>query len=470
FVQDDWKVTPSLTVNLGLRYELSTLPAESSNLWGNFNPERQKVAVAGDKVVTGGVPDPFILQSYQNYLIPASQTDLPQRTLGYGDHNNFGPRIGVAWRPFRDNKTVVRGGYGIYYLLEDGNIAFNNTGSIPYGGTVSIVNTTPRPSFTVDDPFSTGVAALPAPGASFRDPRMRSPYLQQFSLGVQRELPWSIVAEANFQDQNSKKLESSWNLNQPAAGAGALNPRRPFPTFGASIGGTFHEGYSRYNAMELVLRKQSAHYTFQWSHTWAKAMGRTAVVDPFNRDRFYGPGDFVPHLDKVHYVLDIPFGSGRRWLNHKGVVNQVLGGWTLSGFAILHQSGVMLTPTWNGDVANVGVGEVRPNRVGSGVVSNPTANNWIDPSAFMAPTPLTFGNSGTGIVQGPRARYFDASILKNFAIKEGVRLQFRTEFFNAFNHPNLANPNLAVNGLNFGKILTKNQDPRVIQFALRLEF
>jgi len=470
FIQDDWKILPSLTVNVGLRYELSTLPSEASNLWGSFNPERQKVVVAGDKIVARGVPDPFILQSYQNYLIPASQTDLPQRTLVFGDHNNFAPRIGIAWRPFPDNKTVVRGGYGIYYLLQDGNIAFNNTGSIPYGGVVSIVNTKPRASFSIDDPFSAGVAALPAPGAFFRDPRMRTSYLQQFSFGVQRELPWRMVAEANFQDQNSKKLESSWNMNQPPAGAGALNPRRPFQTFGPSIGGTFREGYSRYNALELIVRKQSRHYTFQWSHTWAKTMGRGTVVDPFNRDIFYGPGDYVPHLDKVHFVLDLPFGSGRKWLSHKGVVNQVLGGWTLSGFAILHQSGGLLTPVWNGDVANVGVGSVRPNRVGSGVVSNPTPNLWIDPSAFVAPTPFTFGNAGTGIIQGPSARFFDASILKNFAIKEGVRLQFRTELFNLLNHPNLNNPNLAVNGLAFGKILLKNQDPRVIQFALRLEF
>src|SRR4029450_9344593 len=175
----------------------------------------------------------------------------------------------------------------------------------------------------------------------------------------------------------SKKLESSWNLNQPAAGPGALNPRRPFQTFGPSIGSTFHEGYSRQNARDGVVRKQSAHYTFQWSHTWSKNMGRIAVVDPFNRDIFYGPLDYVPHLDKLHFVLDLPFGSGRKWLNHKGVVNQVLGGWTLSGFAILHQSGGLLTPTWNGDVANVGVGAVRPNRIASGKVSEPNPHQRL---------------------------------------------------------------------------------------------
>lgn len=470
FVQDDWKVTPSLTVNVGLRYELSTLPAEASNLWGNFDTSREKVLVAGDRIVTSAVPDPFILQSYEKYLLPASQTDLPRRTLVYGDHNNFGPRIGFAWRPFNDNKTVIRGGYGIFYLLEDGNIAFNNTGSIPYGGAVSVTNTTPQASFSIDDPFSTGVASLPAPGASYRDPRMRTPYLQQFSLGIQRELPWRLVGELNFQDQNSKKLESSWNLNQPAPGPGALDPRRPFRTFGTSIGSTFHEGYSRYDALEMVLRKRSTHYTFQWSHTWAKNLGRIGVTDPFNRDLFYGPTDYVPHLDKFHFVIDLPLGNGRKWALPNAIANQILGGWTISGFAILYQAGSMLTPSWNGDVANVGVSPVRPNRVGSGKVSNRSADQWFDPSAFVAPTPLTFGNAGTGIIHGPPSRFFDAGIYKNFALWENARLQFRTEMFNSFNHPNLANPQLAANGLNFGKILTKNQDPRVIQFALRLEY
>ena len=470
FVQDDWKVTPSLTLNVGLRYELSTLPAEESNLWGNFSPELQKVVVAGDKIITEAVPDPFILKSYEKYIIPASQTNLPKRTLGYGDHNNFAPRFGFAWRPFKDNKTVVRGGYGIFYLLEDGNIAFNNTGSIPYGGSVSVVNTTPMPTFTIDAPFATGVADLPPPGASYRDTHMRSPYLQQTTFGIQRALLWALVADINFQDQNSRKLETSWNLNQPPAGSGPLGPRRPFPTFGPSIGGTFHEGHSRYDALEMSIKKSSAHYTFQWSHTWAKNMVRTAVVDPYNRDLFVGPGDFAPHLDKAHFVIDLPFGKDMQWLNRRGIADAVLGGWTLSGFAILYQSGAPLTIAWAGDTANVGVSTVRPNRIGSGRVSNPSPNAWFDTSAFVAPTPLTFGNSGTGILYGPSAKSFDAAIHKYFPIHENVRLQFRTELFNAFNHPNLANPQTLANGLDFGRILTKSQDPRLIQFALRLMF
>ena len=470
FVQDDIKVTPYLTLNVGLRYELSTLPAEKNNLWGNFVPSQRKFAVAGDKIVESAVPDPFILQSYQQYLITAAQTNFPRRTLVFGDHNNLAPRFGFAWRPFHENKTVVRGGYGIFYLLEDGNIAFNNTGSIPYGGSVSVTNTLPRSGFTINDPFSTGVASLPPPGGSYRDPYMRTPYLQQLTFGVQRELPWRLFADINFQDQNSKKLESSWNLNQPPPGAGAVASRRPFAELGPSISGTFHDGHSRYDALEMLVRKSSAHYTFQWSHTWAKNLVRTGVTDPFNRDLFYGPSGYVPHVDKVHFIVDLPFGKGMRWLDHPGIVNQVLGGWTVSGFATLYQSGSPLTVTWSGDPANVGAGGARPDRVGRGTISNPSPAKWFDTSAFVAPAPFTFGNSGTGILFGPSSKAFDAAVNKNFPIREQIRVQFRTELFNAFNHPNWANPNTTLNGLAFGQILTKNQDPRVIQFAMRLEF
>lgn len=469
FVQDDWKVTPNLTLSVGLRYELDTLPSEKQNLWGNFSPERRKIVLAGDRIVTEAT-DPFILNAFRGFLITADQTNLPKRTLVFPDRNNFAPRFGFAWRPFGNNKTVVRGGYGIFYVLEDGNNAFNNTDTVPYGGGVSVLNTRPNPTFTADNPFSAGVAAPPPPSAYFRDPHMRTGYLQQTTFGIQRELPWRLVGEINFQDQNSKKLETSWNLNQPPPGPGSINSRLPFPEFGPSILGTLHEGYSRYDALEMLVRKSSKHYTFQWSHTWAKNLGRLAVADPFNRDIFKGPLDYVPHLDKLHFLIDLPVGRGRSWLNRGGVADAVLGGWTISGIAILHQSGSPLTIEWDGDPADVGAGGARPNRICSGRLRNPTPDKWFDTSCFVEPTPGTFGNSGTGILFGPPRRSFDFGLYKNFAIRENVKLQFRTEMFNAFNHPNLQNPFTVANSPLFGQILSKDLDPRVIQFALRLTF
>jgi hypothetical protein len=157
-------------------------------------------------------------------------------------------------------------------------------------------------------------------------------------------------------------------------------------------------------------------------------------------------------------------------MNQKGITDVLLGGWTLSAIAIPYTSGNPLTVTWSGDTANVGVFTVRPRRIASGSVGNRTAAQWFDQSAFAAPTQYTFGDSGTGILFGPSSFSADLALQKYFSLGEKVRLQFRSEYFNVFNHPNLADPGLGANGFNFGVIATKNQVQRVIQLAVRLSF
>ncbi len=466
FVQDDWKVSDSLTLNLGLRYELNTLPAEESNLWGNFDTNLRKIVLAGNRIVEEAVPDPVILNSYRSFLVTADQTDWPERTLVFGDHNNFAPRVGFAWRPFKDNKTVVRGGYGVFYLQEDGNVMFNQTGTIPYGGTVA-TDAVINPSLTMADPFG-AIGGFPKPSSSSRDPYMRTGYLQQYTLGIQRELPWSLVGEVNYQDQNSLKTETSWNLSQSPQGPGTIAERRQFQEY-ASITRNFHDGRSHYRAGEVSVKKSSANYTFQWSHTWAKNLVRSGPYI-YAMDLWNGPSGYVPHLDKAHALINLPFGKGQRWMDVGGVADAILGGWTLSGIAILHQSGGPFSIGYSGDVANVGISGVRADRVGSGKLDNPTAAKWFDTSAFVAPAAGTFGNAGTGILFGPPSRYFDAAVYKSFRIREEMKLQFRTEMFNAFNHPNLGGVRTGLNSSNFGEILTKSLAPRTIQMALRLDF
>jgi len=466
YVQDDWKVSPRLTLNVGLRYELNTLPSEVSDLWGGFDYDSQKIALAGDHIVQSAIPDPFVYNSYKDFLITADKTKLPVHTLVFGDHNNFSPRFGFAWRPFADNKTVVRGGYGSFYLLEDGNTMFNQTGTIPYGGSVS-TSAVVNPALTMLQPFGT-IGSAPLPSTSGRYPNLRTPYLQQMTLGVQRELPWKMLAEVNVQDQNSLKLESSYSISQAPIGAGTVNDRRLYKQY-SGVSMTFHDGHARYDSLEILVKKSSPSYTFQWSHTFAKNMIQSGPFI-YAKDLFDGPGGYVPNLDKAHFLINLPFGRGRRWMSQGGVVDQILGGWTLSGIAILYQSGSPFTIGYSGDPANVGIFSVRAKRIGNGNIDNPTMSKWFDTSAFAAPDAGTFGNAGTGILFGPASRFFDAAIYKSFRIREGTKLQFRTEMFNAFNHPNLGSPNTTLNGFAFGQILTKSQTPRVIQFALRVEF
>ncbi len=472
YLQDDWKVTPNLTLNLGIRYEYFLTPrSRDLKKWSNFVPSLRKIAVAGDQVIDRFI-NPVVKDPWLPFLIPATATDLPNDTLSYGDSNNLSPRIGLAWRPFSNNRTVFRAGFGIFYLPQDGNLAASNgNGGAPYLNAVSTTNTTPLPTFTMGDPFAGGVT-VPPPNPAFFDPNMNDSYSHQLVLGVQHELPGRIVAEANFHDQKSLFLETAWNINQPRVGTtGDLQARRPFPEFSSSINGLFHDGYARYDALELILRKRTAQTSFEFSHTWSKNIGRLEVINAYDRDLFPGPFDYVPHLTKFHFVADLPFGQGRQFLDQGGVVNFLAGGWTVSG---IYQrfSGSPLTPTYSGDPANVGVFSARPTLNGDPTIDNPTPARWFDPSVFSAPAAGTFGNAGTGIIFGPSSWTADFGIYKRFPVPlvEGSNLQFRTEMFNAFNHPNRQNPVMSFNSPDFGRIITKNLTPRVIQFALRFEF
>jgi hypothetical protein len=471
YVQDDWKVTPNLTFNLGLRYDYFITPRSKDLLkWANFYRPDRLIAVAGDRLITEYI-NPTVLDEWAPFTIPATQTSLPPETLAFADKNNFAPRIGVAWRPFCDNTTVVRAGYGIFYILQDGNISASlGNGGAPYLNSVSATNTFPA-SFKMGDPFAGG-AAVPPPNPTFFDPDMQDTYMQHTMVSVQRELPWRMVGEISFQDQNTKKYELTYNLNQPPACLdcqGDLQSRRPYPEYAGSINSLHHDGYARYTALEAVLRKQSAHYTFQGSYTWAKNIGRFGVIDIYNRDLFRGPFDYAPHLLKFHFLMDLPFGSGREYLDQGGVIDLLLGGWTTSG-SFQWAGGDPLTVTWSGDPANVGNFSSRPTRSGNPKVDNPTPERWFDTSVFSAPTPGTFGNSGTGILIGPSSWTADFALFKNFRTTESTKVQFRAEMFNVFNHPNWNNPQTLANGSNFGQILSKSLQPRVIQLALRFEF
>ena len=306
FIQDDWKVTPSLTVNLGLRYELHDQPTEEHDRFSSFDPSLGKIVVAGDGIDTN-FTQPLTLNAWAPLLISASDTNLPQHTLSYGHHKDFSPRVGIAWRPFRNsNKTVVRGGYGIFYLVEDGQWMGDIADySVPYGGIVTVTNAAADPNFNLRSPWTTPGISVPPPTALFRDPNQPESYSQQATFGIERELVWGMVAEINAQDQNSKHLESCCpNFNQPRLSDGPPLAR-PFPNLGTTIPHYTHMGYGRYDSLETVLRKRSAHYTFQWSHVWAKNIGINAglIADPYDPNMWKGPVDYVPNQDKLNFVV-----------------------------------------------------------------------------------------------------------------------------------------------------------------------
>jgi hypothetical protein len=481
YAQDDFKVTPRLTLNYGLRYEYGTPPVEKDNQFANFDPAAGTYVLAQD----GGLFD---------------------RALIHPDGNNFGPRAGFAWS--FSERWVMRGGYGMFYNHtnrqgREGLLGFNPPFLIDNTISVSGNNRTADGAiFRLRDGYPAGLLDLsslaPTVGRRAQDMNQRTPYIQQWNFGFERELLRDVLLDVAYVGNKGTKLAGFRNINQRAvvissngvATAGA----RPYPQFG-DIQYLESRVSSNYHALQVRLEKRYAHgLTFLASYTWGKALtgapdhlstsGAGAGVDvgtfrePQNPDNLAaerGLAEFdVKHRGVVSYIWEIPFGRGRRFgSNAGGVANAVLGGWNLAGIHTF-QSGLGLTAiqTGGGVLDLGGERRGRPNRVG-----NPegpqTIDEWFNKAAFSATDPtrgIVFGDSGVGVMRGPRLVNFDFTLSKEFRLDDRRYFQFRTELFNAFNHTNLGLPNLDIASAAFGQIRTTSTPARIIQFGLKFYF
>jgi hypothetical protein len=484
FVQDDYRVTPQLTLNLGVRYEFATPPRERENLLANFDPDTGTMAFAGDD-------------------------GLYERSLIHPDWNNIAPRIGFAYSPVQ--RWVVRGGYGIFYTHtvrqgREGMLGFN-------------------PPYLVDNLLQTGVtgAAAVASAAPFQlrngypaglldpttlaptvlrraqDPNQRTPSVHQYNLGIQYEVGADAVLDVAYVGNLGRQLPGFRNLNQRAViqlpdGSQAAGAR-PYPAFG-DIQWMENRVASNYNALQVSLEKRLSHgLTGQVSYTWGKALteapdhistsGGGAGIDTgtfrepqnsYDLGTEYGPAEFdIEHRFVASYVWELPFGRGRRFgSDWSRAMDFLAGGWQVTGIHVL-QSGLALTATLGGaSVLNLG-GErrARPNLVGDpGLPSSErTIQRWFDTNAFAAfnPAPQAFGTAGVGIMRGPGYANFDFSFAKNFRLGEDRSVQFRTEIFNTFNRANFGPPNIQQESSGFGQILTAS-NARILQFGLKFYF
>jgi len=469
FAQDDWKIAPNVTLNLGLRWDLFAPETEKHDLRTTFDPKADLVVVAGNKILPDYVNQAF-LTAYPGMFTTAAAMGLPLHSMIYEVKDNLSPRLGFAWRPWKDNKTVVRGGYGLFYMLRDQHEMERNEAASPYQCCVgSMVNTIPHPTYTIQNPFAGASGGVGLISESIFNPYMLDPYTQQINFGIQREVPWGVVAEANFQDQHTIRWDNYLNLNSSPLGVSAM----PYPKLSSYLFWNTTDNSYRYDALELILRKSSQHYTFEFNYTWAKNLC-SGIPDEFVGNIYRGPGNYIPTEAKINFVLDLPVGRGRRFLNHGGVADAIIGGWEASSFTILHQGGNPLTVADNGliDTNSQGTIAGRPNQVCNPRLSNPTTAEWFNTSCFVAEAPNTYGNAGSGDFFGPgRGMLTDFGMFKNFTLHEQLKLQFRAEMFNAFNHPYLNDPGTTWGApASFGIIIGKSLTPRVFQFALRLSF
>ncbi len=484
FLQDDFKLTPQLTLNLGLRYEYATPPREKENRFANFDPKTGKEVFARP----GGTFE---------------------RALIHPDRNNFAPRFGFAYQAAQ--RWVIRGAYGIFYthtvrqgregllgfnppFLVDNLLQTNVTGSAAVASAAIFRLVNGYPSGLLD-PNTLSPTVLRRAQDSFQ----RSPYVQQYNFGIQYELVKDLLLDVAYVGNKGTKLNGFRNLNQRAV---IVNPNgshsagaRPFPAFG-DIQWMENRVNSSYHSLQVRLEKRfSSGLTGLVSYTWGKALtgapdhistsGAGAGIDTGtfrepqdgnNLRAERGLAEFdIKHRFVASYIYELPFGRGRRWGNSwNRFADLVFGGWQVTGIHVL-QGGLGLTATVGGaTVLNLG-GErrARPNLVGNPVLpkSRRSIQRWFntDAFAFYNPAPQAFGNAGVGIMRGPGLVNFDFTLAKNFYLTERRYFQFRTELFNAFNRANFGPPDIRRESSGFGRILTAG-NARIIQFGLKLYF
>jgi hypothetical protein len=483
YVQDDWHATSKLTLNLGLRWEFATPIWDRDNFWSNFDPAT-------------------------NTLVRATNGSLFDRSLVNPDYKDFGPRIGLAYA--YDEKTSIRAGYGISYTF------FNRPGSAIEGinGPLAIFGVLnqsftpggPVPSsfLTTQNGFNAGIASTFNPVNTNNDyipADTRWPYIQSWSLSIQRELLKNTVLEVAYNGNHSSRVPIFADYNQavPNAPGGTLGvqARRPDQSFG-SLTWVDPAGKNNYNGLSARFEHRFSHgLYFLNSFTWSKAMGDSEqeledystlnianVQNIHNLAAEYGPSSYDVKLINVSSVVyDLPFGKGRMFGNNwNPVLDEILGGWQVNGINTANTGepvNLWYTPPTANDVTGLatnseyrGTAILRPNVSGAAQGQSTPQSLLTYFAGYTFTTPpanAPFGNLGRNAFRAPNFEQWDLGISKNFRITEQARLQFRGEFFNVLNHTNFGPPQVQTTSSSFGTIST-TFPARQIQFGLKLLF
>jgi Carboxypeptidase regulatory-like domain len=533
YVQDEWRATDRLTINVGLRWELLPPMVDANGIQANFNPATNSVIVNNIIYKNLGGPVPGFLQSFNacnaappGISAPADAGYVPSASLPCTNvvlngqeglpaglrqvyWKDFDPRFGIAYRPFKDNKTVIRAGFGIFTVTNLGQLQ-NNNESNPEADIHTYQNGIGSNGLPlIQFPNTIAASQLVQIGGGTieqaTDPHYRDPQSAQWNVTIERELTANTAMRVSYLGMNAYRLNVSVNLNQIAPSAipyvpsPVVDPRAPFQNWGI-IYSTENVGFDNRQAMQVeVTHRMSNSLVFQanyeWAHNISDAQGDApagfggetnyglAVVNRFDiaADRGNVAGDRRQRfLLTGSYTL--PFGKGHRWLNSSRVASAVLGGWSANTVTLI-ESGPYLTPTISCtlDQTNtdpIAAGSVcRPDSIGNPIPANQTPGNYYNLAAF-APTPAgaaRIGNAGVGTLEGPGTINVNAGLAKTMAIRERARLRFEATFTNALNHTNFAPPAVNVSSPSTFGILESAQPSgsggnRTGQLALRLDF
>ncbi len=504
FVNDTWNVSKSLTLTIGLRYEYQTRFHTSPYFYTDpviaNNEFTGKIALAtGPNGALPNLSGSALAQEPAGTVVSCLSVGLPDNCL-VSQKNQWQPRLGFAYR--LGDKTVVRAGAGIFTGSFYGDFDTESCESWPLVITqISQSYTTPPsgtalPPLSLNNPFNGTNPAAPS-YANCAPPARKLPASYQWNFSAERTLGNNTVLTLSYVGNGGRHLDSGTGIskvevyNVPSPWGVVLNPgqtqTRAVPTFGAVDQHNTIDS-SSYNALQVKVEHRLSHgLFFSAAYSYSKAIiVQNWLGDPRDAKLDRGPANFdIRDALTFSPIYTLPVGRGQRFANNNKVLDGIVGGWQLSGI-MTYRTGLPFTPTLSGiDELQLGGlnGQNRPDRTCSGNLFNPTATQWFNPACFTVPveptTPgalLREGNSGVNILNGPHWFSFDAGIAKNFHVTERVGLEFRTEMFNALNHPILALPASALNLFATATPQTRitataaNTFPRIIQFGLKLRF
>jgi len=544
FVQDNWKATHKLTLNLGLRYEVSLPRTDRHNRQNWFDPNVASPLNGGSI----SFPDPITGQDVTRQLLGGEVfANSNHRTNYVTDRTDIQPRFGFAYQFLP--KMVMRGGYGIYY----GQSRSGASGVVPYGGQgfnqytnmiTTYQNDGATPYLHLSNPYPNGLNQPTGSslgllndvgyGANgpIRTPGMnQTPYEQSWSFGIERELPWNVVINAQYVGKKGTHLPFSganqldilgpqvegYSSDQIAALNGYVdNPfygiitdpnsvlssqqvqgfqlEIPYPQFTSVTSDVQPIANSTYHALQIIAEKRYSNgLQLLMTYTWSKSIDDSSVAD----DNVTWLGSFtslqnpnkpwlerslstfdIPSVLQFSYTYDLPFGRGKAMLgNMPRVLDAILGGWKTNGVWRLADGRPLAMSTYDGTSLPTYGGQ-RPNIVGTPRRNH--GHDWInnyfaDPTVFQLPAPFTLGNAprAIGSVRTPWSFNANLSLGKEFSlasVREGMNLELRLEAYNAFNHPVFGSPNTSVDDPSFGTITYTSNGPRQVQFGIKFNF
>jgi hypothetical protein len=507
FVQDSWRATPKLTINAGLRYDVTFYPPMGTDkqIGINGGPETGDVDFNNGTYIIQKLPPLCSERGFAPCIpgtgaLPEHVVVSPNGKILHNDWKNIGPHLGFAYRA-KEN-LVIRGGFGIVYdnwagvLQTAQNISglWPDIGQQEAANLNAITSSSPTPTVTAQNPFA--IAAnnnfFPAPtpfgqvGFEY-DPNLKVPYVEQWNFGVQQLINRSTTLTVNYVGSSMHRLDVGGTYG------GATTPSTsPFDQSRALypyIAPTFYDrsaGNGNYNGLQASLDRR---YTNGFSYGVAYTFSKTINV---GGDGFYGVEGGVPqdaydparfdrsvsgldltHILSVNMLYEIPVGKGKRFSTGHGVLDYILGGWQINNLFQAH-SGIAFTPISTSDIANTGqaswTGYEHLNKVGNPGLSKKSAAEWFNTDAFATPLAGTFGDAGRNSLRGPSFWKLDTSLFRQFPIGEGRQFEFRAEAFNVLNHVNLGQPANDINSGAFGTINSTASSARQLQLAVKFVF